>query len=140
MNYIFRLFVMLQFLSLGGCYSYGQVARSTDDSVSISMVRPPRIVVGNYIPWEFNEENMVIRSFFESGEVREEYQYRWIWGIKNGKHQKNGFYHLYNTSGDLLIKGFFVKEKKDGIWYYYDENGKVIKEQTWARNKLMFER
>lgn len=61
----------------------------------------------------------------------------------NGKSTLNSY---YQTSGDdnpkllpyTLAEGEFLEGKYQGIWKYYDKNGKVIKKDKWENGKLIY--
>ena len=52
----------------------------------------------------------------------------------------------YQTSGDdnpklipyTLVEGEFLEGKYQGIWKYYDKNGKVIKKEKWDNGELIY--
>ncbi len=49
----------------------------------------------------------------------------------------NGFFECFNDNGALSLKGHYLNNKKDGKWYYYDENGKLIEVELWDKGYLV---
>jgi antitoxin component YwqK of YwqJK toxin-antitoxin module len=37
-----------------------------------------------------------------------------------------------------LVEGEFLEGKYQGIWKYYDKNGKVIKKEKWDNGELIY--
>jgi antitoxin component YwqK of YwqJK toxin-antitoxin module len=56
--------------------------------------------------------------------------------VANVTQIKHGPYFYYYEGGKLKISGNFKNDKKDGIWKYYDENGKMIKSETYLNGEL----
>ncbi|MES2559681.1 MAG: hypothetical protein V4590_08080 [Bacteroidota bacterium] len=50
---------------------------------------------------------------------------------------KNGPYTSYDEKGNLLCTGYFVQEKKDSIWKYYNPKGEVIKTERYKAGVLV---
>lgn len=48
-------------------------------------------------------------------------------------YMKHGPYTQYDPSGNLLCTGYFIEDKKDSIWKYYNPKGSVIKTEKWRR-------
>ncbi|MFA6260220.1 MAG: hypothetical protein WC760_02045 [Bacteroidia bacterium] len=46
-------------------------------------------------------------------------------------HIKNGPYTRYYENGNLECSGYYINEKKDSIWKYYNQSGSVIKAERW---------
>lgn len=62
---------------------------------------------------------------------------------------KDGRWTVYHQNGKVRINGYYIKQfrfdkfgipfsldpkdnqKKNGLWIYYDENGEIIKYETW---------
>ena len=59
---------------------------------------------------------------------------------------KTTLYSYYQTSGNdnpklvpyNFAEGEFLEGRYQGIWKYYDKNGKVIKKEKWDNGKLMY--
>jgi len=66
---------------------------------------------------------------------------RWKWYFKNGKpratggfdsdENKHGEWIRYHKNGQLWDEGYFEHGKKKGTWKVFDENGELLKEQTF---------
>ena len=52
--------------------------------------------------------------------------------FKNGL--MDGNYVEYYDNGSMEKKGRFIKGKKDGIWHYYNENGKLLTEGSFKND------
>lgn len=50
---------------------------------------------------------------------------------------KNGIYREYFENGNAKYEGLFENNKPKGKQYFYGENGKLLKIETWKRNKLI---
>jgi len=50
---------------------------------------------------------------------------------------KNGPYTRYHENGNLQCSGSYKNEKKDSIWLYYSESGKLIKEEKYKEGELL---
>lgn len=55
--------------------------------------------------------------------------------IKDG--QKHGSYFEYHESGELKIKGKYKNDLKEGIWKYYDLDGKMVKREKYKSGELI---
>ena len=73
----------------------------------------------------------------------------YCWKIDEKCHIINGktmLHTYYQTSGDdnpklipyTLAEGEFLEGKYQGIWKYYDKNGKVIKKEKWDNGELIY--
>jgi hypothetical protein len=50
---------------------------------------------------------------------------------------KNGPYTSYDEKGNLLCTGYYVQEKKDSIWKYYNAKGEIIKTERYKAGELV---
>lgn len=50
---------------------------------------------------------------------------------------KNGPYTSYDEKGNLICSGYFVQEKKDSIWKYYNPKGELIKTERYKLGTLV---
>lgn len=48
-----------------------------------------------------------------------------------------GKYLAYHANGNLNCMGYYVKNKKDKTWYYYNDTFKVIKEEIYEAGELI---
>lgn len=72
-----------------------------------------------YFIKQFNKNEIVI-EYFDSGKVKRIYNY------KNGL--KDGLYCEYNEIGGfILVKGYYKKDKKDGIWIWKVNENSIVK-------------
>ena len=55
--------------------------------------------------------------------------------IKNG--QKHGNYFEYHETGELKIKGKYKNDLKDGLWKYYDIDGKLVNREKYKQGQLI---
>jgi hypothetical protein len=44
---------------------------------------------------------------------------------------RNGPYTSYDEQGNLICSGYYMQEKKDSIWKYYDHKGSLIKTEHY---------
>jgi len=70
-------------------------------------------------------------AFFRDGSVQTEAFY-----VEGKEH---GAYNVYRENGHPIFKGHFDHGICDGIWYYYDENGKVTKKIKADKNTIACE-
>ena len=68
-------------------------------------------------------------AFFKDGSVQTEAFY--INGIEHGA------YNVYRDNGKPLYKGHYDHGNCDGIWYWYDEKGTVIKKIKADKNTIV---
>ena len=45
----------------------------------------------------------------------------------------NGYYEEYSRAGKMRAKGYFEKNKKVGVWFYYDTYGKFLRKEYEGR-------
>lgn len=55
-------------------------------------------------------------------------------GVKDGL--KHGWYYEYHPNGELKMKGKFYKDKRDGVWKEYDENGKRTQRVKYRNGQI----
>lgn len=55
--------------------------------------------------------------------------------LKDGK--KHGSYYEYHKTGELKIKGKYKNDLMEGIWKYYDTDGKLIKKEKYKKGTLI---
>jgi hypothetical protein len=44
---------------------------------------------------------------------------------------KNGPYTSYDEDGNLICTGYYIQEKKDSIWKFYDKKGNLLKTERY---------
>jgi len=66
-------------------------------------------------------------SFYENGVKWSESNY--LFGIREGA------YKIFYSNGKLKIHGAYKNEKKTGIWYFYNEEGKFEKEIDFDKSE-----
>lgn len=66
-------------------------------------------------------------SFYENGVKWSESNY--LFGVREGA------YKIFYPNGRIKIHGAYKKEKKSGIWYFYNKEGKFEKEIDFDENK-----
>lgn len=49
---------------------------------------------------------------------------------------KNGPYTSYDEKGNLICSGYYIQEKKDSIWMYYNTKGDLIKTEKYKLGVL----
>ncbi|MCI2229947.1 hypothetical protein MC378_12285 [Polaribacter sp. MSW13] len=63
----------------------------------------------------------------------------------NEKGKKDGIYYYFNNLGEVITKGYYKNDKREGVWKYSDENknnrariifkkGKVVTYKLWDEN------
>ncbi|MRX75475.1 hypothetical protein GJU39_05170 [Pedobacter petrophilus] len=82
------------------------------------------------------------------GELKQNKDSLYCWETEDKSNIIDGKITLYSNSiakGDnasvterLYAEGAFLEGKYQGIWKYYDENGKVIKKEKWENGKLVY--
>lgn len=50
---------------------------------------------------------------------------------------KSGPYTRYYENGNLECSGYYKSEKKDSTWKYYDQHGKMIKQEEYVNGVLI---
>lgn len=76
--------------------------------------------VAEETPYKNGKKNGVARKYSGEGKLVEEATF------ENGLMQ--GPYTVYNANKTIVIKGQFKADKKNSIWNYYDESGKLVKQ------------
>ena len=66
---------------------------------------------------------------YASGKVKIRYQY---YVGDSGRTVISGYYREYYESGKIAWEASFKDGARDGHWVWYDEQGLVRREQTWA--------
>src|SRR5438132_1047647 len=51
--------------------------------------------------------------------------------------KKDGPYFYYYENGKLKIEGWYSNDEKSGEWKYYDEKGKLVNTEKYAKGKLV---
>jgi len=53
------------------------------------------------------------------------------------KYQTSGrvFTELYNKDGDKQAEGYYLERKKDSVWSFYDQNGRIVAKDSYAEGK-----
>lgn len=72
------------------------------------------------IPYKNGLKNGIGKKYSNEGKLVEEATYI------NG--QMQGSYTVYNANKVVVIKGQFKADKKNAIWSYYDDSGKLIRQ------------
>ncbi len=57
--------------------------------------------------------------------------------IVGTEQKKHGPYFYYYENGKIRISGNYKDDLKTGTWKYFDENGKMIKTETYEKGKLV---
>lgn len=84
--------------------------------------------------WLLATGNKIVKTYYQApsntstGIVKEEYEV-----AENNDTIKNGFYKKYanNSDASLLIEGFYLNNKKEGVWKDYDYNGKLKNQSNY---------
>ncbi len=50
-------------------------------------------------------------------------------------HMKNGPYTRYYENGSLECSGYYLNEKKDSLWKYYDMRGSIVRTEKWRKGE-----
>ncbi len=50
---------------------------------------------------------------------------------------KSGPYTSYFEDGNLKSSGYYINEKKDSIWKYYDIKGKLLKTELYRQGQIV---
>jgi hypothetical protein len=50
---------------------------------------------------------------------------------------KNGPYTSYDENGNLICSGYFIEEKKDSTWKYYNPKGELIRTEHYDKGRLV---
>jgi antitoxin component YwqK of YwqJK toxin-antitoxin module len=51
----------------------------------------------------------------------------------------NGIYRIKYLNGNTKEKGKYYQSKKQGVWYYYSENGVVLKKEKYNSGVLKWQ-
>ena len=88
-----------------------------------------------YVSIAFGQE--VKKEYFLNYKGRETdiVQYEYEYKLVNKKEIKNGYYKEFSYSGDLTVIGYYVDDKEDGEWIYF-EDGAKIKMETYKMGIL----
>jgi|GEM_PF-2796890 len=81
--------------------------------------------------------------FYESMKERKEE----IWGDSGTKRfhtivqidslgHYNGLFQKFNYRGSVIEKGEYINYRRDGKWYYFDDNGNLIKTENYKQDKI----
>lgn len=52
-------------------------------------------------------------------------------------YMKNGPYTRYYESGELECSGYFLNEKKDSLWKFYNKKGDLIRTEKWSNGQIL---
>ncbi len=88
-------------------------------------------------------------NYINLGDLEKNKDSLYCWKIDNECNILDGkttIFSYYQTSGDdnptlvpySYAEGEFLEGKYQGIWKYYDKNGKVIKKEKWDNGKLIY--
>jgi antitoxin component YwqK of YwqJK toxin-antitoxin module len=50
---------------------------------------------------------------------------------------KNGPYTSYDESGNLICSGYYIEERKDSVWKYYNPKGDMIRMEKYQKGRLL---
>lgn len=85
--------------------------------------------VETYVHGNANGEATVYHA---NGELKEKYI--------NKRGKIHGEYIAFHEDGKKAVTGQYILGMKNGLWQYFDENGNLIKEESYKRNKLTSEK
>jgi len=111
--------------------------------------KPPKFPPKNYGKIKKGKPLTKPSYFFNLGELKKKSDSLYCLEIDTECHLINGkstINSYYQTSGDdnpklvpyNYAEGEFLKGKYQGVWKYYDKNGKVIKKEKWDDGKLIY--
>ncbi len=97
------------------------------------------------------EKTPRLLNYIKLGDIKKNKDSLYCWKIDyecNILDGKTTLFTYYQTSGDdnptlvnyTYAKGEFLQGKYEGVWEYYDKNGKVIKKEKWNNGKLIYKR
>jgi antitoxin component YwqK of YwqJK toxin-antitoxin module len=107
--------------------------------------RPPK-----FPPKEYRKIKTLdkINYYFGLGELKQNSDSLYCWKTKNNCSVIDGqikLFAYYSTIGDnqslipyTCSEGEFLEGKHQGIWKYYDKNGKVTKKEKWDNGNLIY--
>ncbi len=99
-------------------YNYDDQWQLTHDSTRIEYYRIINFV--DDIP------NDTVRDFYKNGQVQ------WEGFLYNVEPDSAfGYSRYYYSNGQIESEGFKVKNKEDGIWKYYTEDGRILMKTKW---------
>ncbi len=106
---------------------------------------------------EFNQTDAegrkqgIWKKMFPTGEMRYEGEFKddqaiglFKYYYKNGKLRATNNHigggavanHMYHPNGKIKAKGLYQNKEKDSLWQYFNEDERLIIEETYAENKL----
>lgn len=111
--------------------------------------KPPKLGKGKKYKIQEGIPPKKILYYFSSGALKKNSDGLFCWQIDNECNIIDGktkLFAYYQTSGDdnpKLIpydyaEGEFLEGKYQGLWNYYDKNGKIIKKEKWDDGKLVY--
>jgi antitoxin component YwqK of YwqJK toxin-antitoxin module len=57
--------------------------------------------------------------------------------MKSNGTKKDGAYFKYFENGKLEITGYYKKDKKSGLWKYYDIQGNIVRTENYLNGELV---
>ena len=90
----------------------------------------------------YDNDNLIsLKNYYQEGTIRHKISYH---PKKKPKvnyfgeiYVKNGKIEFFYPNGNLKEKGEFIGDERDGIWYYYHDNGQVSIKCVYEKGKLM---
>jgi antitoxin component YwqK of YwqJK toxin-antitoxin module len=83
------------------------------------------------IEWKDGEWNGYHTDYWENGNKRLQFQ------ISGSRRRQNGTHMCWHENGTLSQKGFFVDDKKEGLYVWYNEDGTIQSEEIWKSGELI---
>jgi antitoxin component YwqK of YwqJK toxin-antitoxin module len=71
-------------------------------------------------------------TYYENGQLN-------FYSETDAKEKQVGTYKRYNEKGILILSGSFKEGKKDGIWFTYDDEGKMLKQEDFKAGELIID-
>ncbi|MES2836227.1 MAG: hypothetical protein V4667_01775 [Bacteroidota bacterium] len=106
--------ILVLILSIPFVSTYAQTTLSTDTNVCLRSARSTQL--GEFIPID---KNGVSKSYYQDGNL------------------KNEAFFIKKCKGFFCLNMRWIEH---GKWKFYDEKGKLIKEETWERGSLIEEK
>ena len=78
--------------------------------------------------WLNDPKTVKTKTFHPNGKVNEIFLYQ-------GNYLQ-GIFQKFSENRKLAISGIYKNSKKNGLWEYYDEDGNLLKVETWRMDKL----
>jgi len=92
----------------------------------------------SYYNYGYSERDKDIEQVIERGEFEEDYPpYSVVEWARVYYKKLNGPYYYYYENGKTERIECYSENLSDGIWQYFDEEGKLIKEETYVNDELI---